>query len=98
MGGGLEVNQPTRGMPHRHKHVEDSEPSGYYDAEITGDNQPGVIPEKDRPPLIAPRSTARTSACTSGLCAATRADRASAAVRLRSAPRSTRGSRAPFVE
>jgi hypothetical protein len=39
-------------MLHHHKHVEDSEPSGYYDAEITGDNQPGVIPEKDRPPLI----------------------------------------------
>ena len=59
MGGGVEVNQPTRGMLHHHKHVKDSEPSGYYDAEITGDNQPGVIPEKDRPPLIVPRSTAR---------------------------------------
>ena len=59
MGGGVEVSQPKRGMLHHHKHVEDSEPGGSYDAEITGDNQPGVIPEKDRPPLIAPRSTAR---------------------------------------
>ena len=31
MGGGVEVNQPTRGMLQHHKHVEDSEPSGYYD-------------------------------------------------------------------
>lgn len=59
MGRDVEVNQPTRGMLHYHKHVEDSERGGHHDAGITGDNQPSVIPEKDCPPLIAPRSAER---------------------------------------
>jgi hypothetical protein len=75
MGGGVEVNQPTRRMLHHHKHVEDSEASGYYQAEITGDDKPSVIPEKGRPTADRPEvhrvARPATSACTSGLCAAT---------------------------